>query len=330
MAGVACLLALPDGFLTRRKSTKRLSSFFCNITLHLESPIAIVSVEQTTFVLGQHHSFLSNIDKDPNAIMGWHVGMTYEEMEKEFGGGATATGDAKESKACGDSDAKTVSSSPPAACPLPTNPDGTIASKPPAPPEDHKHVYHLCRKQDWEDAKTSETPYFPRTFLKDGKFTRASLYLDDIADVANEYYSKASEPSEEWIVLELDVQFLYNGLGIAVLAAVAPESMGGSSPSNAVQCLQIFGGLSTHPTIVDSLVTAVYIMKRRDIDGKFIGMLASFDDSLGPISPKAAPPQENKDEDEKDVDEILEITPTNEAKTKKKKKGFFSKLKTKK
>eukprot|EP00531_Pseudo-nitzschia_arenysensis_P008513 CAMPEP_0116132418 /NCGR_PEP_ID=MMETSP0329-20121206/9533_1 /TAXON_ID=697910 /ORGANISM="Pseudo-nitzschia arenysensis, Strain B593" /LENGTH=255 /DNA_ID=CAMNT_0003626923 /DNA_START=21 /DNA_END=788 /DNA_ORIENTATION=- len=255
--------------------------------------------------------------------MGWHVGMTYEEMEKEFGGGAS-TGDAKESKQECDSDAKTAASTP-AACPLPTNPDGTISSKPPAPPEDHQHVYHLCRKKDWEDAKTSETPYFPRTFLKDGKFTRASLYLDDIADVANEYYSKASEPSEEWIVLELDVQFLYNGLGIAVLAAIAPESMGGN-PSNAVQCLQIFGGISTHPTIVDSLVTAVYIMKRRDVDGKFIGMLAAVDDSLGPTSPKVAPPQE----DEEEVDEILEITPTNESKTKKKKKGFFSKLKTKK
>ena len=111
--------------------------------------------------------------------------MTYEEMEKEFGGGAKS-GDAK-----GDCDSDAKASSP-AACPLPTNPDGTISSKPPAPPEDHTHVYHLCRKQDWEAAKESQSPYFPRTFLKDGKFTRASLYLDDIADVANEYYSKAS------------------------------------------------------------------------------------------------------------------------------------------
>ena len=265
------------------------------------------------------HTFYEHKQK---IIMGWHVGMTYEEMEKEFGGGAK-TGDAKGE---GDSDAKASS---PAACPLPTNPDGTISSKPPAPPEDHAHVYHLCRKQDWEAAKESKSPYFPRTFLKDGKFTRASLYLDDIADVANEYYSKASPIGEDWIVLEMDVQFLYHGLGIAVLASIAPESMGGDQ-TNAVQCLQIFGGISTHPKILDSLITAVYTMKRRDVDGKFIGMLPNVDDSIGPVSPKAAPPQ-----DEEELDEILEIpsegTPKNdEAKTKKKKKGFFSKLKAKK
>ena len=253
--------------------------------------------------------------------MGWHIGMTYEEMEKEFGNGSKG-------------DSATNGDSGPTACPLPTNPDGSISSKPPAPPEEHQHVYHLCREQDWKAAKESQTPYFPRTFLKDGKFTRASLYLDDIVDVANEYYSTASPADEKWIVLQLDVQFLYNGLGIAVLATTAPES-------TSVQCLQVFGGISTKATIVDSLVTAVYSMKRRDLDGKFIGMQASVDESIGPVSPRKpmSPKQTNCEEEAEAEDdtaesskqeEPVETEKENTTKTKKKKKGLFSKLKAKK
>lgn len=250
--------------------------------------------------------------------------MTYEEMEKEFGDGSKG-------------DSSTKADSAPSACPLPTNPDGSISSKPPAPPEEHQHVYHLCRLQDWVVAKESQSPYFPRTFLKDGKFTRASLYLDDIVDVANEYYSTASPADEKWIVLQIDVQFLYHGLGIAVLAATAPES-------TSVQCLQIFGGISTQPAILESLVKAVYSMKRRDLDGKFIGMQASVDESIGPVSPckPTSPKQSNAKQEavdevaesskqESPQEEPAETEPQNDvAKTKKKKKGLFSKLKTKK
>ena len=267
--------------------------------------------------------------------------MSYEEMEKEFGTGKKAEGPKKEGES-NEKEATTAaahSDAPPTACPLPTNPDGSISSKPPAPPEDHQLVYHLCRKQDWEDAKESQRPYFPRTFLRDGKFTRASLYLDDIAYVANEYYSKASSPDEKWIVLEIDVQFLYHGLGIAVLAAIAPESVdknssggGDRESSNTVQCLQIFGGISTHPSIANSLVKSVYSMKRRDVDGKFIGMLAEVQESIfpAPASPHKPLSPKTANDEEVEVGDI-ELDNNNDAtKTKKKKKGFFSKLKNKK
>ena len=85
-------------------------------------------------------------------------------------------------------------------------------------------------------------------------------------------------------------------------------------------------------------------MKRRDLDGKFIGMQASVDESIGPVSPcKPTSPKQSNAEQEA-VDEVAESSkqesPQEEpaetkpkkdvAKTKKKKKGLFSKLKTKK
>lgn len=144
--------------------------------------------------------------------------------------------------------------------------------KPQPPPKYHQNVYHLCRKTDWEGACNSKIPYFPRTFLKHGKYTRASMHLDDVAHVANQYYWKTSPTVEEWIVLEIDVQFLFHGLGIPMEVAIAPES-----PKHLpIECLQIFGGISTHPKIVGSLVKSVYKMKRRDVDGKFVGMLYSI------------------------------------------------------
>jgi len=143
--------------------------------------------------------------------------------------------------------------------------------KPQPPPKYHQNVYHLCRKADWEEACNSKTPYFPPTFLKDGKYTRASMHLDDVAHVANQYYWKTSPTQEEWIVLEIDVQFLFHGLGIPLEVAIAPES-----PKHLpIECLHIFGGISSHPKIVGSLVKSVYKMKRRDVDGKFVGMLYS-------------------------------------------------------
>jgi len=286
--------------------------------------------------------------------MGWHVGMTEEEMKNHFSsggdGGEASTiiepnksreeegaanvadadngdvDDASESEEGNNSSANTApttSKQTTKACPLEPTED------PPAPPKDHQHVYHLCRKDDWETSKTNQTPYFPRTFLKDGKFTRASLYLDDIADVANEYYWKTSPPSQDWIVLELDVQFLFHGLGIPVLVAPAPEA-------EEVSCLQIFGGISTHPTTIDSLVHGVYSMKRRPEDGKFNGMLAAEW-----VSPRKA--KKKSVDDEEEIDDIIEI-PTeddnenngddnneskevSDKKSKKKKKGLFSKLK---
>jgi hypothetical protein len=279
--------------------------------------------------------------------------MSNEETQKEVGSG---DGGATEEPA-GSMDATAHSAATEESSP-PTDELVSLAPPPPpplvlAPPKDHEHVYHLCRKQDWEDAKESQTPYFPRTFLEDGKFTRASFYLDDIADVANEYYCKTSPPEEDWIVLEINVQFLYHGLGIPVLANQSGEADANANvnvnaevnaDADPLGYLQVFGGVSTHPNILESLIASVYSMKRRDVDGKFIGMLHSkwAEGVFDSPSPKNRTAPKTEDGGDYEVDDILEI-PTGESsneidknnattttKTKKKKKGFFSKLKVKK
>lgn len=237
---------------------------------------------------------------------------------------ASPEGDSDPAPAAPDADASEAATQDAASesTPIPTDPEELEPSEPPkplSPPKDHENVYHLCRKQHWEDAKEYQIPYFPQTFEEDGNFTRASLYLDDIADVANLYYSKDSPPDEEWIVLEIDIQFLYHGLGIPVMAAT--ESIDDEGES---EYLKVLGGLSTHPKVLEHLVTAVYSMKRRDVDGKFVGMLLSkwltedWDTSMA--------------ESEAEVDDIVEI-PTEDSpkkKPKKKKKGLFKKLTSKK
>ena len=279
------------------------------------------------------------------------------EMQKEVDSdGGVATKEPEESTDAAAPSAATEESSPPADESVSLAPPPPPPPPPPpqlvlAPPKGHEHVYHLCRKQDWEDAKESQTPYFPRTFLEDGKFTRASFYLDDIADVANEHYCKTSPREEKWIVLEINVQFLYHSLGIPVLAnQIGEENANADTDAEPLEYLQIFGGVSTHPNILESLVASVYSMKRRDVDGKFIGMLHSkwadgvFD---SPPSKHRTGPKTNLNdgggEVEVEVDDILEI-PTGESsheinknnattittKKKKKKKRFFSKVKLKK
>mmetsp|Transcript_7030 Transcript_7030/g.14346 ORF Transcript_7030/g.14346 Transcript_7030/m.14346 type:complete len:349 (-) Transcript_7030:2390-3436(-) len=341
--------------------------------------------------------------------MGWHVGLTYEEMKERFGSDGGGTGPTEQpgpsgrcengasegpteaaslsspsSAATATTNKTTTTTNPegeqpkqprpatPTACPLPQSPDSH--TRPPPPPGDHERIYHLCRKADWEECVASRIPYFPRTFLGVGKFTRASLYLEDIVDVANEYYyddpreqeededdEEESTPKEQqrqqqekhddWIVLEINAGFLYE-LGIPVLAATAPES-------SSVQCLQVFGGLSTHPAVRGTLVTSVYPMKRRDVDGKFIGMMQSIlsergvdeeheehevskqkngDDCECPpvlkdtLTPKTTTEDEDDDENvnNAETDKVAEPTPQAESDTKPKKKGFFSKLTGKK
>jgi len=148
-----------------------------------------------------------------------------------------------------------VMSSGSTACPLPSD------SLPPPPPPDSEFIYHMCLKSKWEEAKSKKEPYFPPTFLADGKFTRATVFKADLVATANEYYQ---ETSGEWIVLELNCQRLY-GLGIPILAQLAPES----TPDQPVKCLQVFGGISTS---IPGLVHKIYPMQR-SANGKFVRLL---------------------------------------------------------
>ena len=149
-------------------------------------------------------------------------------------------------------------------CALP--PDAT----PPPPPPDVEAIYHLCQKSKWDEAYFSKQPYFPPTFLTDGKFTRATIYKDDVVNAANEYYK---DVPGEWICLELSAPLLY-GLGIPILAQNAPES----TPKAPVRCLQLFGGIST---TLPGLLRKVYPMKR-SANGTFLYVMDPPDCGCGP------------------------------------------------
>jgi hypothetical protein len=173
--------------------------------------------------------------------------------------------------------AKTEDSSKPAAsgntaCPLPGD------SAPPPPPPDVDSIFHLCQKSKWEEAVRNSQPYFPPTYMSDGKFTRATVFKKDIVSTANEYYK---DVKGEWIVLEIDCKTLFS-LGIPILAAQdAPES----TPRQTVKCLQVFGGLST---TLPGLVKKVHKIIRRSSDGTFLKVIDP---------PKLAPKEEEKKEE---------------------------------
>ena len=165
-------------------------------------------------------------------------------------------------------------------CLLPTTQHGHHQILQP-PPVEYPAIYHLCRKQDWDEAVTNQSPYFSRTFVTDGRFLRASLRLESIIDVANWYYYDAahqqkSPPDEAWIVLEINPHCLYYTMGIPILADVrAPAShTGGPLPAaELTTCLQIFGGLSTTPTTLPALIPHIYPLQRTCVDGKFVSLL---------------------------------------------------------
>ena len=166
-------------------------------------------------------------------------------------------------------------------CPLPTTQHGHHQILQP-PPVEYPAIYHLCRKQDWDEAVINQSPYFSRTFVTDGRFLRASLRLESIIAVANWYYydqpQKKSPSDEAWIVLEINPHCLYYTMGIPILADVrAPASPTGTPPPPAAAeittCLQIFGGLSTNPTTLPALIPHIYPLQRTCVDGKFVSLL---------------------------------------------------------
>jgi hypothetical protein len=257
--------------------------------------------------------------------MGWHVGLSYEEMQKQFGeeqqqqqpdNGETTKTDNDDDNYCGctsttttdidgvgvDDEAvdpttiTTATAANTVGCPLPSNDNDSSLLVLQPPPKEYKSIYHLCRYNDWNDCldtsvsannleeavedgqeKRNYKPYFSRTYLKDGKFIRASLYKNDMITVANEYYWKTSPATEKWIILEINPHFLYYNMGIPILANVtAPESYSRNNANTtpAIKCLQLFGGLSTNPITLSKLITNIYPIHRQstststiDIDG---------------------------------------------------------------
>lgn len=191
--------------------------------------------------------------------MGWYHSMDPEEMKAAMAEAApscsigsrpppanTGRGERAEEKA----------SSGNTACPLPPS------SPPPPPPPDADSLYHLCQRSIWEKAVKAKDPYFPPSFMADGKFTRASVCKDDLASTANTFYK---DVPGDWIVLEINCKLLF-GLGIPILAQDAPES----TKKDPVKCLQVFGGIST---TFPGLITKIYGMERSAVSGKFLSIL---------------------------------------------------------
>jgi len=164
---------------------------------------------------------------------------------------------------------------PSSSCPLP------LSSLPPAPPPSVEYIYHLCEKEDWDNAKKKSLPYFPPTFLLDGKLTRASMYKNDneLLAIANTYYKTKSEPSTKWIILEINCNQLYS-LGIPILVAktIQPtqqekeKDVENHDNKNENACLQIHGGIST---TMPGLINKIYHIKRNFVDGTFLEIIKS-------------------------------------------------------
>ena len=175
--------------------------------------------------------------------MGWYHFAIAEELEKEK---KPTTNDTLTDKKAAVADAGET----PCVLPVGTDPEGLTVPQVP--------IYHLAQRQRWFDAVRDQRAYFPPTFVLDGRFTRASLDLDGMVDVANEFYK---ESEGDWICLELDPQVILE-LGIQIEAHMAPES----TPDTPVRCLKVFGGITTK---LPELVKSIHAMSR-DQNGTFL------------------------------------------------------------
>jgi len=130
-------------------------------------------------------------------------------------------------------------------------------------------IYHMCPKSEWEEAVQEKLAYFPSTFHKDGKFTRASVFKEGLVDVANHFYKESSPKDEAWICLEVNLKFLLD-LGIVVLPqppveeqeqqdAAAAANKEEKKDEEPTQCFQVYSGFST---IIPGLIQNIYSIKR--------------------------------------------------------------------
>ena len=121
-------------------------------------------------------------------------------------------------------------------------------------------IFHLCQKKHWLKAIQAKEPYFPPTFWKDGRFTRASCEAVSLPQTANHYYQQIKG---DWLCLEIDPTLLRQ-MGMPIVAQRAPES----SIDDPVECLKVYGGI---PTVHANVILEVYAMQR-ETNGRFYGM----------------------------------------------------------
>lgn len=189
---------------------------------------------------------------------------------------------------------KTTKTAAPTACPLPVDADVQDLTVPPGEP-----IYHLCQMKRFYQAVKTQQAYFPPTYLKDGRFTRASYDKPALLEAANLYYK---DRDQDFLCLELDPARLLQ-LGIPVTAQIAPEK----SKDRTVKCLQIFGGISTGDK--DGVVLNIFKVQR-GTDGSFLQMV-DIDCGCGPAEAEKA-------------EETATPNPKAVASGKPKKKGLFN------
>jgi len=127
-----------------------------------------------------------------------------------------------------------------------------------------KTVYHLCPKYDYyeEDGKTPKRDkntkmrvYFPKSY-DDEKFVRTTHDAAQLTNIANCFYQKSSQPSEQWVCLEIDTMGLkVNGIEVKVDA---------NSANPELKCTHIFGGLP------EESVRRVHDIRRDATTGGFV------------------------------------------------------------
>lgn len=139
--------------------------------------------------------------------------------------------------------------------------------------EQFKHIqtiYHMCQKSLHDKSISSQTAYFPPTFIQDGRFTHASANPATLLTTANHFYSATSPANEEWICLEIDREVLEKKLGIVTLfeCAKAVGDIDTDEDWRGLVFPHIFGGIPVH---LEGVVTNIYNMVRSD-DGSFLSI----------------------------------------------------------
>mmetsp|Transcript_17144 Transcript_17144/g.24442 ORF Transcript_17144/g.24442 Transcript_17144/m.24442 type:complete len:274 (+) Transcript_17144:420-1241(+) len=113
-------------------------------------------------------------------------------------------------------------------------------------------LYHMCPKASWEAAKSSQSAYFPETFIVDGYFTHATAVPSRLIETANHFYQSSEG---DWICLRLTRSALLK-FGI-VVKDEEPKPVGDTLlPEGDWQswiCPHILGGIPVQGVVLDEL-----------------------------------------------------------------------------
>jgi len=155
-------------------------------------------------------------------------------------------------------------------------------------------IYHMCERAHWDEAVEERGAYFPPTFHKDGKFTRASVFKEGLIDTANHFYK---ESPGDWICLELNLKLMLD-MGIVIIPQAEEnadvDEDGKEEKDDAdipVQCLQVYSGIST---VINGLVRKIHTMKRSPCgSGTFLALECptAFKAKRHPTVPRESTPK---------------------------------------